>query len=243
VGSGPSHRTLQASADAPQHVARKNCRLIAPLFYRGGVRTLRSSSIGPKVLSLAVATGALLLGACATYGPYHVSGLPYGAPLKYFYGEGRHPGVDFAVPTGTPVIAPTAGVVRSVRKDDRTQPNTGGWFVGLSHGEHFDSSLTHLSAVHVQTGQMVPRGALIGLSGAMNSGDQLLHFGICRKGGNCGMFSQTEDPQRYWLGGKPRCFDPATDYSRYTPRDLTAPLACGVYARLLFGRIKERALP
>ena len=38
--------------------------------------------------------------------------LPYGAPVHY--GEGKHPGIDYDVRSGTPIIAATDGEVLAV---------------------------------------------------------------------------------------------------------------------------------
>lgn len=193
----------------------------------------------PTIVCLAMS--AVLLVSCATYGPYEVSSShPYGAPLTYFYGEGIHAGVDFTVSKGTPVIAASDGVVVSVAKAQYDLPNSGGLFVRVAHGEHFDSEYAHLSEVPVKVGQSIKRGQLIGLSGNINSGHQYLHFGICKKRGNCSFFSQTHNPQDYWLDGKPHCFDPAGDYSRRSQTELTAPLACGEHAKLLLAQHNKK---
>lgn len=87
---------------------------------------------------------------------------PFGL-RRFFNGEERNPhsGLDFAVPTGTPVKAPAAGRVVLV----------GDYFfngktVFVDHGQGFISMFCHLSAIDVKVGDEVGRGELIGKVGA-----------------------------------------------------------------------------
>ena len=73
-----------------------------------------------------------------------------------------HYGVDVAVPTGTPVHAPTAGVVTLAEPD---LFYSGGTII-LDHGYGLSSSFLHLSKVHVEVGQEIRTGDLIGEVGA-----------------------------------------------------------------------------
>ena len=91
-----------------------------------------------------------------------------GVPLK------GNPGLDFALPLGTEVLATDAGTVKSVAD----QPEDAGHYVVLAHSWG-ESYYFHLDQVKVQTGQMVQRGEIIALSG--NSGraaGPFLHFAI-----------------------------------------------------------------
>jgi murein DD-endopeptidase MepM/ murein hydrolase activator NlpD len=102
-----------------------------------------------------------------------------------------------------------------------------------------------LSKVFVSKDQFLKRGQLIALSGASNNYGRLnyqhLHFGICRIGaGGCGNQSQTHDPSLFWLGGQPQCFDPKTDYSAYSQKDITLPVACGDYGKALIAESKGK---
>jgi hypothetical protein len=162
-------------------------------------------------------------------------GNPYGEQRPY----GRHPGIDFMVGVGTPVIAPADGKVSEIRNFDGPRPWQGGWVVRVSHAKDFHSAYLHLTQLHVEMGQPVKRGQLIGLSGASNSGHAHLHFGACGTAGKCFDFPYTSDPEKFWLGGKPQCFEPGNDYSRHSQRELTLPLACGDYAKELVARIKR----
>jgi murein DD-endopeptidase MepM/ murein hydrolase activator NlpD len=107
----------------------------------------------------------LLLGALASFqwpaqGP--ISGV-YGSQ-RYYNGEPRSPhyGVDVAVPTGTPVYAPTAGVITLAEPD---LFYSGGTII-LDHGFALSSSFLHLSKVRVEVGQEVRAGDVIGEVGA-----------------------------------------------------------------------------
>ncbi len=73
-----------------------------------------------------------------------------------------HYGVDVAVPTGTPVYAPTAGVITLAEPDLFYSGGT----VILDHGYGLSSSFLHMSKVHVEVGQEISTGDLIGEVGA-----------------------------------------------------------------------------
>ncbi|WP_252272896.1 peptidoglycan DD-metalloendopeptidase family protein [Pseudomonas subflava] len=94
-----------------------------------------------------------------------VSG-PLSSPFglrRFFNGEERNPhsGLDFAVPSGTPIKAPAAGEVILI----------GDYFfngktVFVDHGQGLISMFCHLSKVEVQLGQELPRGGVLGRVGA-----------------------------------------------------------------------------
>jgi hypothetical protein len=73
-----------------------------------------------------------------------------------------HYGVDVAVPAGTPVLAPSAGVITLAEPDLFYSGGT----VILDHGYGLSSSFLHMSKVHVQVGQEIRTGDLIGEVGA-----------------------------------------------------------------------------
>jgi len=95
-----------------------------------------------------------------TQGP--ISGV-YGSQ-RFYNGEPRSPhyGVDVAVPTGTPVRAPSAGVITLAEPD---LFYSGGTII-LDHGFGLSSSFLHLSKVGVAVGQEVRAGDAIGEVGA-----------------------------------------------------------------------------
>ncbi|GGN23442.1 M23 family metallopeptidase [Streptomyces fuscichromogenes] len=117
--------------------------------------------------SVTSAAGFTLPVTGATVGTgYHVAG--------GMWSSGYHTGVDFVVPTGTPVKAVGAGTVV-----------TAGW--GGSYGNQVVIRLTdgyyaqygHLSALSVSVGQTVVAGQRLGLSGATgNVTGPHLHFEI-----------------------------------------------------------------
>ncbi len=78
-------------------------------------------------------------------------------------GEPRQPhyGIDVAAPTGTPVIAPAAGVVTYAGD----MYFSGGTLV-LDHGNRLSSSFLHLDMVLVQVGDRIKQGEKIALVGA-----------------------------------------------------------------------------
>lgn len=72
-----------------------------------------------------------------------------------------HSGLDIAAPTGTPIKAPAAGVIRLAE--------TGMYFEGglvfLDHGQWLESAFLHMSRVDVTPGQRVEQGEVIGAVG------------------------------------------------------------------------------
>lgn len=73
-----------------------------------------------------------------------------------------HSGMDIAVPAGTPVQAPAAGVVTFADPDLYL---TGGTVL-LDHGHGVSSNFLHLSRIDVKPGDRVEQGQVIGAVGA-----------------------------------------------------------------------------
>lgn len=73
-----------------------------------------------------------------------------------------HWGLDIAAPTGTPVYAPAGGEVRLTAPD---MVLSGGTII-IDHGHNIFSSFLHLHAIHVEEGEVVEPGDLIGEIGA-----------------------------------------------------------------------------
>ncbi|HET6546017.1 MAG TPA: M23 family metallopeptidase [Rhodanobacteraceae bacterium] len=93
-----------------------------------------------------------------------------GARISGVYGSQRidngvpkspHMGLDMAVPAGTPVHAPAAGIVTFAATD---LVLTGGTVL-IDHGFGLDSSFLHMSRVDVKRGDRVERGQIIGAAG------------------------------------------------------------------------------
>lgn len=91
-----------------------------------------------------------------------ISGV-YGSQRYYNDVAGNpHYGVDVAVPTGTPVVAPADGVVTLAHPD---MFYSGGTLI-IDHGHGISSTLMHLSALLVREGETVRQGQRVALSGA-----------------------------------------------------------------------------
>src|SRR4029077_19649415 len=89
-----------------------------------------------------------------------------------------HPGIDIAVPAGTPVRAAGGGMVEAAGTDPAY-----GLFVLLRHSGGYETMYGHASRVLVRDGDSIQAGQVIALSG--NSGRSTaphLHFEIRREG-------------------------------------------------------------
>jgi len=82
------------------------------------------------------------------------------------WSSGHHEGVDFAVPTGTPVLAMADGVVESI----------GSWGSAfgnhspvINHGKGNHAIYAHVSKVLVKVGDKVKKGQHIADSGAVGN--------------------------------------------------------------------------
>lgn len=71
-----------------------------------------------------------------------------------------HNGVDFAMPTGTPLVAAGDGEVVIARFSP-----TAGNYVAIRHGKQYSTRYLHMHKITVRPGQIVKRGDLIGYSG------------------------------------------------------------------------------
>lgn len=114
---------------------------------------------------------------------------------QHYGGPGGHPGVDIAVPTGTPIHAVKDGTVVYA------QYNTGGYgnLVILQHDDGTFTMYAHQSQIEVSQGQHVAAGEEIGLVGA--TGDATgphLHFEV-RQGAEV-WSSPTINPEAYIAG-------------------------------------------
>jgi murein DD-endopeptidase MepM/ murein hydrolase activator NlpD len=85
-----------------------------------------------------------------------------------------HEGVDIAAPSGTPVIAPAAGIVVAVGEQGGY-----GLLVEVDHGHGVSTRYGHLSRARVRAGQLVARGQLIANVGSsgLSTGPHL-HYEI-----------------------------------------------------------------
>ncbi|AWX15172.1 murein DD-endopeptidase MepM [Mergibacter septicus] len=97
-----------------------------------------------------------------TLRPYRISS-PFNPKRKHPI-TGRispHKGVDFAMPIGTPIIAPSDGTVSRISY----QKAGAGHYVVLRHGREYETIYMHLSKPLVKIGQKVKKGQRIALSG------------------------------------------------------------------------------
>ncbi|KAB7627836.1 M23 family metallopeptidase [Alkalilimnicola sp. S0819] len=94
--------------------------------------------------------------------PGRISGV-YGSQ-RILNGEPRRPhyGIDIAAPTGTPVVAPAAGIVTVAHPD---MFFSGGTLL-IDHGHGVSSAFLHLDKLHVAVGQRVEQGERIADVGA-----------------------------------------------------------------------------
>ncbi len=110
--------------------------------------------------------------------------LKSGYSLTSHFGEARsyehHPGIDLAVPTGTPIYAAQSGKVV-----------TAGWYGGygnavvIYHGNGLTSVYGHNSQVLVNSGDYVERGQLIAKAGSTGwSTGSHLHFEVRNASGS-----------------------------------------------------------
>ncbi len=84
----------------------------------------------------------------------------------------QHSGVDLAAATGTPVVAPSPGVVVAAQW-------WGGYglFVAIDHGKGMQTRYGHLSQLAVYTGQQIASGQVLGYVGSTgNSTGPHLHY-------------------------------------------------------------------
>jgi murein DD-endopeptidase MepM/ murein hydrolase activator NlpD len=95
----------------------------------------------------------------------------YKKPGKHWKATGYHTGVDFAVPTGTPVLAVADGKIENANwgksyGNQVVQKVPGGWVI-----------YAHLNKVRCKPGQVVKAGSIVGEVGSTgNSTGPHLHF-------------------------------------------------------------------
>lgn len=89
------------------------------------------------------------------------------------WSSGEHTGLDFAAPTGTPVVAAGPGVVTL------EHPAWAGNLVRIDHGGGVETWYAHLSATDLVTGDLVEAGDPVGLVGDLgNTTGPHLHFEV-----------------------------------------------------------------
>ena len=146
------------------------------------------------------------------------------------YGDGLHPGIDYLVAIGTPIVAVSDGIILFTGEPYKDKWYGGGFAVILKHSDNLFSFYYHMSKILVSNGQHIKRGQRIGLSGKSNSGFPHLHFELLKstKKSSGSNISQTYNPHDFWLNGKPQCFDPHKDYSKNLITEITFPVECSL---------------
>ncbi|GHU31371.1 hypothetical protein FACS1894172_06170 [Spirochaetia bacterium] len=92
--------------------------------------------------------------------------------------QSYHTAVDWAAPTGTPVVAARTGTVTMVDTNA-----TFGKFIIITHDTQYQTLYAHLNAVSVQTGTTVAQGSQIGEVGSTGyTTNSHLHFALYRNG-------------------------------------------------------------
>ncbi len=91
-----------------------------------------------------------------------ISGV-YGSQ-RFYNGTPKRPhfGIDYAAPAGSPAYAPADGIVRMAQANNYFSGGT----VIMDHGYNLSSAFLHLQKLHVQVGQEVKQGDVIGDIGA-----------------------------------------------------------------------------
>jgi len=118
----------------------------------------------------------------------------FGTRINPFHkGKYKHPGIDFAAPRGTTVVATAPGRVTLVR-ESRLQAGYG-TYIEINHGGGLVTRYAHLHEVKVKQGDKVAKGQPIATVG--NSGGSIaphLHYEIIRDG-------KQVDPLGYMIEG------------------------------------------
>ncbi|MGW3206273.1 M23 family metallopeptidase [Streptomyces sp. NPDC001135] len=157
---------------------------------RATSRSSRMSSLRTRVAVLAAGVGATAVlgtGAASAAAPSAASWVD---PVKTYtlsaafmqagsHWIAKHSGQDFAVPTGTEVVAAHGGTVVKAGPNGAGDGPAYGNAVVIKHGNGTFSQYAHLSRIDVRAGQIVRTGQHIALSGSTgNSTGPHLHFEI-----------------------------------------------------------------
>ena len=149
------------------------------------VRTMLGGDIVPPPPSH---TGPLSLAyAVAARGPGDTPRSEHGASLPIHWplsepgvitrgqvgGSEPHPGIDIAVPMGTPIRAAGGGTVADAGDDPEY-----GHFILITHPDGYQSMYGHASQVLVLPGQVVAAGEVIGINAAVSTAAQGIGFAI-----------------------------------------------------------------
>jgi murein DD-endopeptidase MepM/ murein hydrolase activator NlpD len=104
---------------------------------------------------------------------------PAGGYISQYFGENGHSGLDIAAEWGAPIYAADTGVVVTALK-----LGTGyGWYLVIDHENGYRTLYSHMSEFHVDYGERVVKGEVIGLIGStgLSTGPHL-HFEVFQNG-------------------------------------------------------------
>ncbi|MDH6451954.1 MULTISPECIES: M23 family metallopeptidase [unclassified Streptomyces] len=159
------------------------------MFQRVSPRSSRTSLVRTRVAVMAASVGAsAVLGSgvasAASSSPSWVDPVKkYTLSASYAQAGGMwqstHSGQDFAVPSGTKVVAAHGGTVVKAGPGGAGDGSAYGNAIVIKHGKGRYSQYAHLSRINVKVGQIVKTGQRIALSGNTgNSSGPHLHFEI-----------------------------------------------------------------
>ncbi|WP_225837621.1 M23 family metallopeptidase [Streptomyces sp. NK08204] len=160
------------------------------MFQRFTSRSSRTSSLRTRVAVLAAGIGATAVVGAGVASAAAPSAAAWVDPVKKYtlsasfaqagsHWMHKHSGQDFAVPTGTEVLAAHGGTVVKAGPNGAGDGPAYGNAVVIKHGNRTYSQYAHLSRIDVKVGQVVRTGQHIALSGSTgNSTGPHLHFEI-----------------------------------------------------------------
>jgi murein DD-endopeptidase MepM/ murein hydrolase activator NlpD len=148
-------------------------------IYAGMVLSIPSAQAGSNSVRYA-SVGA---GLCTDAQPERAGTGYFIRPVRGYqisqYYHALHPGIDLALPTGSPVYAADSGTVVFAGWNTAGY----GYLIVLDHGNGWRTYYAHLSSVDVDCGDQVSRGGIIGATGSTgNSTGPHLHFEMLRFG-------------------------------------------------------------
>lgn len=115
---------------------------------------------------------------------------PFGATNRELWISGKHTGVDFPCPSGSPLYAVFDGQITMAQPSGRS-----GMMISMTDGKGTTVRYAHLSKFLVQPGDYVEQGEVIGLSGSTgNSTGPHLHFEVYVNGQLCDPAAWLDNP-------------------------------------------------
>lgn len=178
--AGPAAAEAEGALGPAVRFSRASDIVGEPVFVRPAAPSLKASGASPKASSRQGGTGYSGI-AWPVRSPLDRAALTSGFGSRWHPVTGgyrSHLGIDLAAPAGTPVYAPSAGVVRFAQW-------YGGYglFVVVDHGQGLLTRYGHLSQVNVVIGQQVAVGDLLALVGStgLSTGPHL-HYEVWLQG-------------------------------------------------------------